>query len=519
MLNEFDVCVIGAGVAGALVAESLSRLGAEVVLVEAGSRYPLNGRSQQLLRHQVLGEDLPPWRLPKRDGFVDASDDSLGYQYELNWNRVKGVGGSTLHWGGLAQRLRETDFSEFSTYGTGIDWPISYDDLEPYYCDAEAELGVAGDAEHDESRRSRPYPMPPFPLGFAQQAWLPVLDRIGVSHARTSWARNSVPYRGRSECVAYSVCNYCPVGARYSADFHVGLAEKTGRCQVLTETVARRIEVDASGRVRRVHVENVLDRSQRELSARHYVVACHGIESARLLLLSDGLGNHSDQVGRNLMEHWYVFGGGYQERQLFPERIGFGCLESNHFYDGPERQSRGAIKLEFPDNKHDPTLGAMNKGVYGSAVAEYDCSKFGHWAWVGSETQHQPDPESRVTLDPTTKDMFGDPVPGLRFRIGEFDRRTQEQAREYIAMLLTEFGVKDVRLASRVKQGAHHMGTCRMSRDPALGVVNADCQVHGIPNLFVAGSSVFPTSGARQPTLTIAALALRLAKHLADLRS
>ncbi len=509
--SSYDLCVIGAGMAGGMLSAVAARRGLKVLLVEAGPRFDFTQRLDQLKRSQLLGAPLWPWEDKGRDVYVDTSRDELGYVYTLNQSRVKGVGGSTLHWGGMAQRLQLSDFETATRYGMGLDWPIGYDDLEPYYAWAEEEIGVSGDFSPADPPRSTPFPMPGFPMKYSEARWKPVAQKLGIRLDTVSHARNSQSYRGRSPCVAYSVCNLCPSGARYSAHFHVEEAERTGNCEVLTETVARRIETDADGRVLAVHASG-LHGGEFEIRARHYAITAHAVESARLLLLSD-VGNHSGQVGRNLMEHWYVAAGGWHDDRNYPDRIGFTTLETHSFYDGRERRDRGAIKVEF-GGRRDPLTAAAQRGIWGRQLAELDRAEFGHWLSVGAETEHQPNPDSRVTLDPEQRDQFGDPAPRLHFALSQVDRRTHERAQEIVSNLLEARGAREIKTTVQYARGHHHMGTCRMSAEPEDGVVDGNCRVHGIENLYVVGSSVYPTTGARQPTLTIAALALRLADQL-----
>lgn len=509
--NQYDLCVIGGGIAGALVATMATRKGLNVLLLEAGSRFKFSDRLQQLRRHEVLNEDLWPWVNESRDAFVDSSIKQIGYKYRLNTTRIKGLGGTTLHWGGKALRLRETDFRTASTYGLGIDWPINYAELEPYYSLAEWEIGVSGTPNQSDSPRSRPYPMPGFPVGANEAEWMPIANKLGISLDRVSHARNSQNYAGRSHCLAYSVCNICPSGAKYSGSFHIQEAENSGRCKVLTNTVARRVDVNNSGDVIAVHASS-LDGKEYSFRAKNYVIAAHATESARLLLLSN-VGNHSDQVGRNFMEHWYAAADGFSGTRNYPGRIGFSTLESTHFYEGKERLERGAIGIEFGlisgslDN-------VLERNIWGKELAHFDCENFGHRIGVAAEIEHQPNPDSRITLDPNIRDIFGDPVPHIHFALSDTDHRTHRRAHEIIASLLEARGLSDIKPTHNFVRAFHHMGTCRMSNDPDTGVVDRNCRVHGTNNLYLAGSSVFPTSGARQPTLTIAALALRLADHL-----
>ena len=237
--QEYDVCIIGAGIAGAMVATQLAGQGKRVAMLEAGGRFDRARRLEQLRGNEILRLPLWPWEAEGRDGFVDSSASEIGYSYDLNRSRIKAVGGSTLHWGGLINRFWESDFRTASTYGLGIDWPITYDELEPWYCDAEAEIGVAGQANAGDPPRSRSLPMPPFPPKFGEEAWFDVADRMGFDISLASHARNSAPYGGRPACSAFSVCNICPIGARYSAAFHIDALENAGHIDRAVEKSTR----------------------------------------------------------------------------------------------------------------------------------------------------------------------------------------------------------------------------------------------------------------------------------------
>jgi choline dehydrogenase-like flavoprotein len=509
--KRYDLCIVGAGVAGALIATEAVRRGQSVVMIEAGRRFHFKERPEQLRRYQTMGGDEWPWVHRERDAYVDSSYESVGRPYRLEQYRVKGVGGSTLHWEGRARRLMPTDFHTASSYGLGVDWPLTYEELEPYYSQAEWELGVSGGEDPHSPPRSRPCPNGAFPLSVDETVWLPIAERLGISLSVSPFAINSAPYDGRSKCLAFAACKVCPSGARYSADWHVARAESSGLCDVLTETVARRIEVSRSGEVVAIRTTN-LNGEDADIRARSYVIAAHAVESARLLLLSD-CGNRSDQVGRNFMDHIYIGTGGYLPgKRFYPYRVGYDKLESLFWYDGDERRNRGAIKLEFTFEE-DPLEDMERTRQWGRTLAKFDAANFGRWIGISAETELLPNPDSRIVLDPKEKDLFGDPVPHVRLAFSDVDKHTQRRAREIGARLLNEIGVREVQNL-QFWFGAHQMGTCRMSDDPDRGVVDRDGRVHGTSNLYLAGSSVFPTGGAVQPTLTIAALSLRLANHL-----
>jgi choline dehydrogenase-like flavoprotein len=506
-----DLLVVGSGVAGAMVALTAIQRGQTVLMLEAGSRFDFGRRLEQIKSEQVLGTPLWDWARAGRDVHTDDSEPVLGYRYTLNDSRVRGVGGSTLHWGGLVQRFWEGDFESRSRYGLGADWPIGYDDIEPWYARAEQVLGVAGTPNPVGPSRSTPFPMPGFGRAAGEDRWEEIVRGLGGTLDLTAHARNSSAYDGRSPCVSYAVCNACPSGARFSADFQITALERTGRLDLRTETVARRVELNSAGVVVGVHA-STLDGRDEVFTGRQVIIAAHAVETARLLLLSD-VGNGSDQVGRHLMEHWYAAATARIPDRVPPPVVGFGTSECSLWYDDDERGDRGAIKLEFA-LPHDVLGRGLAEGHLGVDLAEYDEREFGRWATVAAELEHQPNPESRVTLDPELTDMFGDPAPKTSWRLGDVDRKTHARGHELLATLLEARGGTNLRKVANYARAHHHMGTCRMSHDPAEGVVDANCRVHGAQNLYLAGSSVFPTGGARQPTLTIAALALRLGEYV-----
>jgi choline dehydrogenase-like flavoprotein len=513
-LKRYDLVVVGAGVAGALLAAEATRRGRTVALVEAGRRFDFANRLTQLKHYQTFGDPRWPYEHVERDLYTDSSLQSTGSGYPLEHYRLKGVGGSTLHWGGRINRLLPTDFHTASLYGMAADWPISYDELEVYYSRADWELGVSGTHHSSLPPRTRDYPNPGFPSSVDDALWLPVAERLGIAVYPISMAINSRPYAGRASCLAFSACNICPSGARYSADFHVAEAEHTGLCDLFVNTVARRVDVNGSGSVQALHVSS-LDKKEREIQGTNYVIAAHTVESARLLLLSN-CGNHSDQLGRHFMEHVYLKAGGHlRGRRFYPGRVGYETLESLSYYHGDDRRERGGVKLEFTFNK-DPLDDMDSQSKWGKALAKHDRENFGRWLGINAETELQPNPESRISLDPNVRDLFGDPVPHIHLAFGAVDRRTQLRAAEIVRQLLWEAGVRDISQdpLSAYSYAAHHMGTCRMADNPEAGVVDSNCRVHGISNLYVVGGSVFPSGGAVQPTLTIAALSLRLADHL-----
>lgn len=520
--GDFDVCIVGGGVAGALVAWKLGRAGVATVVLESGPRHP-EGVRPSYMRRYLGGDD--PWRTnhAARDRFTNAGE----VDYPLNDYRVKAIGGTTLHWIGYTPRFQEGDFRLRSAHGIAEDWPISYRDLEPYYAEAESELGVAGAEDNPfASFRSTGYPLPGFPVGHDERLLAETAEGLGIRFHTMPQARNSIAFAGRPACQTYSVCRACPIGAKYDATVHVALAESTGSVRVLDDATVVRLESDASGRVRRAVYRSV-DGREDAVRARVFVVAAHAVESARLLLLStsnghsEGLGNSSGLVGRHFMEHMGQYRYAELDRPLYPNRKGFMTLFSQQFTESPRRGEESGFLLR--GDAGGPSAAAViadtvrRSGLWGGELereleAEFE-HRFGRRMLIGTNAEPLPSEDNRVELDPVEVDHFGNPAPRLWYSITDYERRGYERGEDVIRQVADALGARA--LSSLHNHfGGHHAGTCRMGDDPDRSVVNRDLRCHDSPNAYVVGSSNFVTLGHVNPTLTIAALALRLGDHL-----
>jgi glucose dehydrogenase len=258
--------------------------------------------------------------------------------YDLNERRAKGVGGSGLHWGGMISRVQESDFDQYSRYQIGVDWPIRYGDLEPYYTKAEEIIGVAGeDAYPLTPWRGQPYPLPPFPFSYSDCL---LFDQLGIPLHHTSPARTSVASHGRPPCLSYAMCQTYPIFAKWTPDLLISQAEQTGKVMMRPETRVTRFNTNNAGQViESIAAVSITDGTpvQTEFRAPVCVLAAHGVESARLLLLSTsashpkGLGNNRGSVGKYFMEHPFVAGFGELTERTYVERIGFETAQSHYF--------------------------------------------------------------------------------------------------------------------------------------------------------------------------------------------
>src|SRR5262245_5481665 len=300
-----DVCIVGAGAAGGIMALELARGGISVAVLESGPRHDFARRAEYVRRY--LRQENP-WRTPVAG--LDRHATSGATRIVLEGKRVRAVGGSTLHWEGYALRLHADDFRLRSLHGIADDWPIAYPELEPYYGRAERALGVAGAPDDPwASPRSTPFPLPAFPFSHSDGLLARAGRSLGVALHSLPQARNSVPYGGRSQCRACSTCAVCPTGAKASIDLtHVPAAEATGKARILADSTVLRLETDGAGRVTAA-VYAGPDRTQQRVTAGVFVLAAGAVENARLLLLSaspdfpDGLANRSGLVGRFFMSH------------------------------------------------------------------------------------------------------------------------------------------------------------------------------------------------------------------------
>jgi choline dehydrogenase-like flavoprotein len=532
-MKQVNAAVVGAGAAGGIVAKELSIAGLSVVLLERGKWYTANDCRKDDLRNQrttVLGNAFGPEDEGNPRVWVDekgaphiALPSEGPYQ-----NNAACVGGGTLSYGAQAWRYLPQDFRMRSTYGAPQgssleDWPISYDDLEPFYEKAEYEIGVSGDYSGTpfHGTRKRPLPMPPLPPGLEFQILEPAAKRLGLHPYHIPMARNSVPYNGRGPCMRCRWCVgfACEVDAKNgSQNTVIPVALNTGNCELRTECMVKEILTDDRGRARGVSYFDERGRLQEQLSDLVVVSGC-ATESARLLLNSksrlfpDGLGNRYDQVGRNLQGHHYTGAVGFFDFETYDD-LGPGATIaiSDYNHGTPGLCGGGMLANEFirlPIHNVDRLPADTPRWGAGHKQAMRDWHK--RSIVIMGPTQQIPMAEGRVTTDPTVRDKWGLPVVRFSgnvhphtFEIGEV------QAQRAEAWLKEAGAVSTSRMAGKpqlVSASQHQAGTCRMGNDPHSSVVSRNCQLHDVDNVFVIDSSVHVTNGGFNPVLTIMAIA------------
>jgi choline dehydrogenase-like flavoprotein len=534
---QTEVLIVGSGVAGALMAARLARAGVRVVILEAG---PPITRSEAVrnYRNAVIRTPDAPYPSTPYAPAPSVLDPNGYYVQEkepyFKSTYVRRVGGTTWHWLGTTLRHLPNDFKLGTLYGSAPDWPISYDDLEPWYQQAETELGVAGNGSEDlGSPRSGDFPMGSLPASYLDQQVALAAQKVGLSVRVTPQARNSRPYNGRPTCCGSSTCvPICPIGAKYDATVHLRQATALG-AEVINQAVAHKLEVDDSGRITTVIFRRP-DGTDQRAAGNIVVLAANAIEVPKLLLMSrtdalpNGVANRSDQVGRNLMDHPVQLSWALAPQPLYPYRSPLENAGIEDLRDGDFRSTRSAFRMaigedgwSFPGTTPDVLVDKLVKaGVYGRELVEQVNAHTARQFRFANLVEQLPDPRNRVLPAWDKVDDIGIPRPRLEYDLYEFERMGMAEARRVSDQIFEAMGALYVEHAEEHEGAGHVIGTYRMGDDPATSVVDRYQRAHDHPNLFMIGSGVFPTSGTANPTLTLSALALWAAETiLGDLRA
>jgi choline dehydrogenase-like flavoprotein len=519
-----DVVVVGSGAGGAVAAKELAEAGLSVVVIEAGKRfnpftdYPTGRSDFELLAGKVFDSDDKC-----RDLYTVTGSNGFFY------NRVKGVGGTTLKYVACSPRFHEPDFRVRTEDGIGDDWPIRYEDLEPFYTRVEYELGVSGptgsEANPFDPPRSRPFPTPAHRFNLASLAIKRGTDKLGLHLVREPLAIPSVDWNGRPACSNAGTCSFgCAIAAKSSMDVtYIHAAERTGKVEIRERCTAHRVMVNPDGKARGVAYFDGEGR-EHEIAARAVVLAGNAVETPRLLLLSssgrfpDGLANSSGLVGKYFMEHLAVVANGLFEERMDPWRgipTG-GMLQDFYATNKANAFARGwTIYVRCGENW--PLSTAKKVSGWGGAHKHRMQKLFAHSVGLSTVGEQLPDVRNQVTLDPNVKDRFGLPVPRLTNELSMNDRAMIKAIKISLTDILNAAGsVEILENDHRPGWSSHYLGTCRMGSDPKSSVVNGSGRTHDIPNLFIADGSVFVTGAAVNPAITISALAARTATFMVD---
>ncbi|HEY8230659.1 MAG TPA: GMC family oxidoreductase [Rhodanobacteraceae bacterium] len=520
-----DVVVIGSGICGSLAAWRLALQGLQVLILEAGPRIDRN-RIVAAFRNSPRKSDwmapypFSPWApqpdySPKDNGYLIQAGP---YRYPAEYIRV--VGGTTWHWAAQAWRLVPNDVRIKTLYGIGVDWPLTYEELDPWYQDAEEILGVAG-ADDTGSPRKHPFPMQPVAEPWSMRRFRERLAPVYPVVANTV-ARNSRSYGGRPACVGNNSCQpICPVNAQYLGINAVEAAEAAG-AKVIPNAVVYRIEPDAKGRIAAVHYYDP-DKKSHRVTGKEFILAANGVESPKLLLLSandkypNGIANRSGMVGRNLMDHPSSSLTFYADEEVWLGRGPQSPSSINTMRDGAFRSQHAAYRLDFTNISQvlSVTEALIAEGVYGAEFEQQLRWRAARQVNVKNVLEVLPHPENRITLA-SEKDALGIPKPEAHYSIDDYTRRGADVSKNDFAKIAQMMGGTGLRYSpeGQFANNQHITGTLGMGDDPTKFVTDGFGRTHDHENLYCCGTGVMPTAATMNSTLTAVALALRTAEHM-----
>jgi choline dehydrogenase-like flavoprotein len=525
-----DVLIIGAGASGGVVGLRLAQAGFKVVCLEQGrwhdrGEFPGPKPDWELRVRKQWSPDPNVRRNPEDYPVNDRNSDITPLMFS-------GVGGSMTLFAGDWPRMLPSDFRVRTLDGVADDWPLTFEELDPYYARIARRVGVAGLAGDPAYPETEDYPLPPLPLGDGGMDVARAHDRLGWHWWPAPNAILSAPYQGRHACAQWGSCMQgCPEAAKASSDVTHWPEAKGLGARVVTGARVTRIVAGPRGLVTGAEYVDEAGHAQFQ-KADIVVLAANAIGTARLLLMSptngdtDGLANSSGLVGKRLMMHPFAVVTGVFEQFMKTWQGNVGsrihCLE---FYETDSDRGfvRGA-KWSMAPSTGGPMNAALperaGKGVWGPQHHRLVKERFGHCLSWGIFGDDLPDERNRVELDESLTDAAGLPAPKIRYRVGENTHRLLDfhVARATESML--EAGAQHVDSLTVMRTaGWHLLGTARMGSDPADSVVNPWGKTHDIENLYVVDGSVFVTSGGVNPTNTISSLALRFADRMVEKRA
>jgi choline dehydrogenase-like flavoprotein len=551
----YDVCIIGSGAAGGTAAKVLTEGGLNVVMLEAGP---------SLNPEKDYKEHVWPYELPHRGVGVggkhrnELNDEFLapngfwdieGEPYtsapgsRFRWFRSRIVGGRTNHWGRIALRYAPVDFRSRSTDGMGDDWPLSYEDVAPYYDKVESYIGVFGTKENIASAPDGVFLPPPVPR-CTETIVKKACDKLNVTCIPSRLAILTKPLNGRPACHYCAQCGRGCITASNFSSSQVMLpkAQATGRFTLITNAMAREVVINSDGKAQAVVYIDKITRSEKQVHAKSFMLAASACESARLLLNSksklfpDGLANSSGVVGRYLTDTVGSAAGGYfpqLEKMPAHNHDGVGGM---HMYMPWWKFNRKndflrGYHIEFGGGRSMPGVGDFEDICdtaegYGSNLKQQCRKSYGAYIGFDGRGEMIPNENSYCELDPNTVDRWGIPVLRFNWKWSDNEIKMAKDMQETFRAIVEEAGGvfqskarPDGERPYGIADGGviiHEIGTARMGNNPKTSVLNQYCQAHDVKNLFMTDGASFVTNPDKNPTLTIMALSWRASDYLMD---
>lgn len=556
----YDVCIIGSGAGGGTAAKVLAEGGLNVVMLEAGPR--LNPDTD-------FKEHVWPYQLPHRGAGIGGKQRGIGDEFmapngfweipgepyttapgsSFRWFRSRVEGGRTNHWGRIALRFGPSDFRPHSTDGVGDDWPISYEELAPYYDKVESYIGVFGSKETIPNAPDGVFQPPPKPR-CTETLIKKACDQLHITCIPSRLAILTKPLNDRDPC---HYCAQCGRGCRTASNFSssqvmIPPAAATGRFTMIANAMAREIVVGDTGRAEAISYVDKTTGSEQRVYAKAVVVAASACESARLLLNSrstsfpNGLANSSGVVGRYLTDSvGSHLAGHFPQLEAMPihNHDGVGGM---HMYMpwwrfGKKNEFLRGYHIEFGGGRDMPVVGGFERVCdehegYGINLKQKCRSMYGTFIGFNGRGEMIPNERSYCELDPEVKDKWGIPVLRFHWQWGENEIKMASDMQETFRSIIEAAGgtvVADIMRhssavaqnsqAPRISEGGaiiHELGTVRMGSEPKTSALNSYCQAHDVKNLFVADAAPFVSNPDKNPTLTIMALSWRTSEYLLD---
>lgn len=547
---EYDVVVIGSGAGGGTVAQVLTAKGIRVAMLEAGRMLdPARDYKEHQwpydVDHRGAGvggsayfdsREWPYFAAPNGYWEIDGEPYTVAPGSEFRWFRSRILGGRTNHYGRISLRFSDYDFKPYSTDGLGTDWPISYQDLAPYYDKAEAFIGVTGTKENIRSAPDGVFLPPPAPR-VHEVLIRKACGRLGIPCIPARMAMLTRPLNHRPACHYCGQCGRgCITASNYSSSqVQIFPAMKTGLLKVFPNAMARELILGRNGKVAAVSYIDTQTRAEKRIDCRIVVLAASACESARLLLNSrsssfpNGLANSSGVVGRYLTDSvgWSLTG---QIPALagMPRHNDDG-IGGNHLYipwwlyDAQAKAFPRGYHIELGGGFGMPEIGSFQGTVarhegYGLRLKTALRDEYGSFVGLSGRGEMIPNEHTYMDIDPDVVDRFGIPVPRFHFRWSEHEQKQVAHMQQTFTAIVQTMGGKVVAQSRSISTGGtiiHEVGTIRMGADPKTSVLNRYSQAHDVKNLFVADAAPFVSNSDKNPTLTIVALAWRTADYLA----
>jgi choline dehydrogenase-like flavoprotein len=552
--DTYDVCVIGSGAGGGMAAHTLTKAGARVALLEAGQmwdpvkdgamlKWPYDSpRRGASTREKPFGEFdgcIGGWQ-------IDGEPYTMAPGTKFDWWRARMLGGRTNHWGRISLRFGPYDFNRKSRDGLGDDWPISYDDVKPWYDETDKLIGIFGSAENLPNEPNGIFHPPPTPRCYELLA-TKAARKLGVTVIPSRLSIITKPHNGRAPCHYCGQCNRgCMTASNFSStNVLIPPAQKTGRLTLITDAMAREVTVGKNGLANGVSYIDKKTGTDKHISARIVVLAASACETARLLLNSkssqfpNGLANSSGTVGKYLTDTTGTDVSGFIPSMADMPPHNEDGVGGMHIYMPWWLDNS---KLDFPRGYHIETYGGRGVpgagfmggihhypggGGYGASLKADYRRYYGASIGFSGRGEMIPNDDCFCEIDPTVVDQYGIPVLRFHWKWTDHEYNQVKHMQETFRAIIAEMGGKVDSPMPTKEEGygianggsiIHELGGARMGKDPTTSVVNANCQAHDVKNLFIADGAPFVSQADKNPTWTILALSMRTSDYIAQQR-